>query len=489
MRSIKSVVLCSIAAAVLVACGGGGNGDQSPRVAYSSVVNFGDSLSDAGTYKAGITVAIGGGAAGLFTVNGIAGAVGANPVPTYTFAQLIGAAAVGTPTCAARSGGFTGVATLTVAGCTNYAQGGSRVTDPKGVGNTVGAGNFTGPLTEPVVTQVANYLVDANNGGKFKGTELVTVLAGANDIFGQTDILTTAVGTTAATALITSLVTQLTTGAGANFATAQPAITTAVQTAVGTSIATAAAGSSLTDIITAATTAGTTAGVTAALTDSAMHGNYGNAVANATAGGDRTVPNTAGAAAGTAATTYLAGTGATNAVAGMVTAANDLVASINGMIANGAKRIVVSNLPDVSQTPNAMKTIVKDVNGVVTDNSQQQLVLAMTTGFNNALAAGLAGKPEVLFVDAFSENKRQFLNPAQYGLTNIKDTACNLAYGANPLATVGKSDGSSLACNTTNLIAGDTSHFLFADNVHPTPYGHKLLSQYITNALLTAGWL
>lgn len=479
MRSIKSLVLCSIAAAVLAACGGGGNGDQTPQGGYTSVVSFGDSLSDAGTFKAGVMANVtAGAAAGQFTVNGIAGAVGSDPVPTYTWAQLVAAAAVGTPSCAARSGGF-GVVEVVVAGCSNYAQGGSRVTSAFGVGNTVGAGNVAGPLTEPVVTQVANYLVDANNGGKFKGTELVTVLAGANDIFGQTDILKTGVGNAAATALITSLVTQLVAGLGANAATAAPAIQSAATTAVGGAFASgAAAGNSLTAIITAATGAGTQAAATAAGVDAATHA-YTNAnLANAAT----IIPATAGAAAGAAATSYASGAGAQTAVVGMVTAANELVASINGMITNGAKRIVVANLPDVSQTPMSMATVVKDSNGVVTDNSQQQLVLAMTTAFNDTLAAGLANKPEVLFVDVFSENKRQHLNPAQYGISNTKDVACNLAAPSNPGA-------SSLFCNTTNLVPGDTSHYLFADMVHPTPYGHKLLSQYITNSLLTAGWL
>jgi outer membrane lipase/esterase len=367
MRSIKSIALCSIAAAILVACGGGGNGDQSPRVTYSSVVNFGDSLSDAGTYKVGAMANVTSGkAGGLFTVNGIAGAVGSDPVPTYTFAQLIGAAAVGTPTCAARSGGFTGTATLTVAGCTNYAEGGSRVTSPAGIGNNAGnLNNVGGALTQPVVTQISNYLGDIANAGRFKGTELVTVAAGANDLFVQ---------------------------AGA----------------VGLGLP--------------------------------------------------------------------AGTAVTN----MQTAASDLVGYINTMITNGATRIVVINVPDVSQTPQATKGGAGTI----------ALFTSLVTAYNNALQTGLAGKPQVLFVDAYSENRRQFLNPTQYGLTNTTATACDLTFGVNPTTTgAGLTDGSSLACNTTNVIAGDTSHYLFADNVHPTPYGHKLLSQLVINALLTAGWL
>jgi phospholipase/lecithinase/hemolysin len=55
-------------------------------------------------------------------------------------------------------------------------MGGSRVTDPNGIGKSGGA------LTVPVKTQIANHLARFGN---FKGTELVTVFAGANDIFTQ----------------------------------------------------------------------------------------------------------------------------------------------------------------------------------------------------------------------------------------------------------------------------------------------------------------
>jgi phospholipase/lecithinase/hemolysin len=192
---------------------------------------------------------------------------------------------------------------------------------------------------------------------------------------------------------------------------------------------------------------------------------------------------------GTAAgNTYAATTGAQTAVIGMATAANELAASVKNMLSKGATRVVVVNLPDVSQTPYALSTI----NG--SDNSTQQLVLAMTTAFNTALQAGLAGTPGVLFVDAFSENQRQIANPAHYGLTNVTGTACNLSLGVNPFAELNPISGvvenaSSLACKASNLNAGDTSRYLFADSVHPTPYGHKLLAQYVTKALVIAGWL
>ena len=456
MQHFKHLATVLGAALLVVACGGGGNGDQSPAIKYTAVVSFGDSLSDPGAYNVGGIKALGG---GMFTVNGIAGAAGANPVPSYTWAQLVSAAAIGQVSCAAREGGF-GVAVVTKAGCTNYAQGGSRVTDPRGPGNTApvgdtGAGDFSGALTEPVITQVSNFLAASTN-SRFKGTELVTVLAGANDLFGQATILTAAANQAGGAALIGSLVAQLTAGApSVNQAAAQGAIYTAALAAAGLSDA------NPTRIITAAVTAAAThAGIT-----------YTNtAVANAAV-----VGQTAGLAAQTAGATYAATTGANAAVTGMAIAATELAASVRNMLSKGATRVVVVNLPDVSKTPYALSTISGS------DNSTQQLVLAMTTTFNTTLQAGLAGTSGVLFVDAFSENQRQIANPAHYGLTNVTATACNL--------------GSSLTCVADkpgapgNLIAGDTSRYLFADSVHPTPYGQKLLAQYVTKAMVIAGWL
>ena len=156
----------------------------------------------------------------------------------------------------------------------------------------------------------------------------------------------------------------------------------------------------------------------------------------------------------------------------MVQAATDLVVAVKGLIAQGAKRVLVVNVPDVSQTPMAMATAA----------SQQALVLALTQAFNTALQKGLEGSSQVVFVDAFEENRRQLADPAHYALSNVKDMACNLDKTVNPMA-------SSLVCNTKNLVPGDSSRYLFADGVHPTPYGHKLLAQYAAKALVTAGWL
>ena len=451
MRFVKQLGLVSITVLLLAACGGGS--EQSAKVTYSSVVSFGDSLSDPGAYKVG-QIALAG---GMFTVNGISGAIGASTAPSYVWPQLVAAAIVGTPSCAARVG-FAGVV-APVPGCTNYAQGGSRVTDANG------SGKSTGALTEPVVAQIQNFLALPANAGKFKGTELITVQGGANDMFAQADILTaaaTAAGTAAGNAaFMPAIISRLAAGAsaGATRTAAQTAITTAVVSAGNQTVA---------QLIGVA--------IGAALTHAGTNG-YTNAVANAAAGdsgaalvaGATADANAAGAAAGA---TYAAGAGAVTALTNMSTAGKELADAVKSMLANGAKKVVVLNIPDASQTPY----------GVSAGPQQQPLILAMTQSFNTRLKAELAGVSGVLFVDAFAENQKQFAMPAQFGLSNVTDKVCKVDSVTNP-------SGSSLFCNPSNVIAGDTSRYLFADGVHPTPYGHKLLAQFVNKELVLAGWL
>ena len=362
MHSFKVLAL-GLSAALLVACGGGGNGDQSTKIAYSSLVSFGDSLSDIGTYKVGTIAAANG---GKYTVNS-----STDKNWTELIAAQLGLAAP----CPAQTGldgnaayGFS-VPVTNYATCRNYAQGGSRVTNPVGPAHKL-TGSPLGQLTVPIVTQIANHLAVVNNA--FSGKELVTVMAGGNDVF-------------------------------INLAT----FNTTVK-----------------------------------------------------AGGDATTAGTAAATAMAVAATELAGYIKTQ------------------LIAKGATHIVVLNIPDVAGTPF----------GASLPAQGKAFVDTLVTTFNKQLNASLAGTSGVLLIDAYTSSKDEIANPAQYGLSNVTATACNLAYPSNILATP-TDDGSSLVCTPNNLITGDTSHYLFADSVHLTPYGYKLVAELVNKELVRAGWL
>lgn len=145
------------------------------------------------------------------------------------------------------------------------------------------------------------------------------------------------------------------------------------------------------------------------------------------------------------------------------------------VVAKGARQVLVLNLPDMANIPNA-----------ITQPAQVRGLLdAMVNAFNTQLAAQLAGTPGVVMVDVYSESKAQIANPAQFGLTNVTTPAC----GPNALSNPPTVPGTSLVCNASNQLAGDVSHYFFADDVHPTPYGHQLLSQLAARLMAQAGWL
>lgn len=172
---------------VLASCGGG----SSNNLTFTSVVSYGDSLSDLGTYQVGTVAAAGG---GKFTVNS----------PTAKVWPELVAAQYGLPApCAAQTGllsiipGVAAVPVQEVSACRNYAQGSSRITNPAGLrsvaiqqGVLAATGSQEaaiaaaglGLMAVPVVNQMASHL---SRVGSYSGTELVTVLAGPNDVFMQ----------------------------------------------------------------------------------------------------------------------------------------------------------------------------------------------------------------------------------------------------------------------------------------------------------------
>ncbi len=191
MTSFRHLSAALAVTLLLAACGGGGS-DDGPRElgpsgapttagTFTSVVSFGDSLSDVGTYTPATSLT-GNGAppffAGKFTTN-VKNDAAAGQIWIERIATALGLAV--TPAeigffgqsqlCPAAAGGPAAAAT-----CTAYGQGGARVTDPNGIGKTGGA------LTVPVRTQIANHLARK---GDFTANDLVFVFGGNNDVLLQ----------------------------------------------------------------------------------------------------------------------------------------------------------------------------------------------------------------------------------------------------------------------------------------------------------------
>jgi outer membrane lipase/esterase len=350
MKNVMKALGALSLAALLAACGGGGAGDQTTKANFTGFVNFGDSLSDVGTYKVGTVAALGG---GKYTVNG-PNALNWTEVVANTY-KLPAPCAAQTGLDGAAAQGFS-VPVINVATCFNYAQGGSRVTSQPGPGNKLlgGTNAILGQLTVPVKDQMTAHLTKVN--GAYTGKELVTVMAGGNDVFFNSGLVS----------------------AGA--ATPQQAV-----------------------------------------------------VAMGTAGAE---------------------------LAGYVKAL---------VLGKGAKTVVVVNLPNVAVTPL----------GLASGAQGQALITAMVNAFNDQLKKGLDGTGVVL-ADAYTESTTQASNPAPYGLSNVTGRACS---------TTNALGGTSLVCNATNLNSGDVSRYQYADDVHPTPYGHELLAKFVLSEMLKAGLL
>jgi outer membrane lipase/esterase len=421
MKKFRVLITAVAAAAFLAACGGSNPGDQSSKVAFTRMVNFGDSLSDVGTYK---TQIVGGSGGGHYSINGDFSSSG---LPYTNWTEYLAATLQLSQPCAAEVG-LASVADLSFlaqtpafnANCFSYAQGGARVTVPYGPGNSFFYTNFgstsgeLGQLTVPVATQIANF----KSVSAFTDTDLVTVLAGGNDLFIDRGTI----------------------------------VDVAVQTAL------------------------------------------------VTGGGTITADGAASIAAA-----------ANAAVQAMSDAGAQLAALINTqIIAGGATHVVVVNLPDVANTPdNALWTTTGAgayVEGGATP-IHAHLTLDMTTAFNTALQAGLFGTnptdslPTVAWVDAFTQSDMQLTQPATYGLTNLTTPACDLTKTGVSVPSIGLVPlASSLFCTKNSLIAppADTvtaddptgvMFYLYADTVHPTPFGYRLLAEYASLQMVIKGWL
>ncbi len=165
------------------------------------------------------------------------------------------------------------------------------------------------------------------------------------------------------------------------------------------------------------------------------------------------------------------------AATAMATAGAELAALVKTQIVGkGAKYVVVVNIPNVSLTPST-------VAAEASTPGTQALTDAVTKAFNAQLAAGLSGVAGVVHVDAYAQNTDQVANPASYALTNVKTPACSSTSALNPLP------GYSLTCTTASTLPGDVSHYLYADGVHPTPFGYSLLARLVSLDMARAGWL
>lgn len=176
----------------------------------------------------------------------------------------------------------------------------------------------------------------------------------------------------------------------------------------------------------------------------------------------------------------------TVAIANMQSTATELANLVKTQIlAKGAARVAVLNLVDVSSAP-----------GFASFTTQQKALLTqLTAEFNTKLAADLAGTAARM-VDMRALLADAVATPGKYGLTNVTGVACGTP-AFNP-------SGNSLTCNASpaalfaaggapnlnGLAAGaSASTWLFADGIHPTTGGHKVVADYVFDQIKSFGWV
>jgi phospholipase/lecithinase/hemolysin len=181
-------------------------------------------------------------------------------------------------------------------------------------------------------------------------------------------------------------------------------------------------------------------------------------------------------------------------LAAVQTAATELATLVKDeIIAKGAKRVVVMSLPDFTVTP--------AFSGLPAPN--KAFLNQLTEAFNTALLAGLSGS-SARVINLRTLGDAVLANPAAFGITNATDAACDPVKISG--LTGGRiTSGSAVFCNAApatlftaaglpNSLNGlktgaSASSYLFADGVHPTTGGHKILGDQVWSALKDFGWV
>ena len=150
-------------------------------------------------------------------------------------------------------------------------------------------------------------------------------------------------------------------------------------------------------------------------------------------------------------------------------AATGMVTQLGRLAAAGATNIVYNNVPDLGLTPAFKNTAL------------QAFATQITQGYNDAVKGGIAQAGlKVQLFDAYTMLQTIVAAPAQFGLTNVDQPACNSKDPSTGQLT-------SLLCSQSTLnAAGADATWVFADGVHPTNGMHKIWAGLVAAQIATA---
>jgi len=154
---------------------------------------------------------------------------------------------------------------------------------------------------------------------------------------------------------------------------------------------------------------------------------------------------------------YLGGTSATTPMQ----AADNISASVHTLYTDGARNILVANLPDLGLTPRFRGT------------AAQSTATGVSMQFDNELASDLATLASssnglhIYNLNLYSLIDQAIATPSQFGLTDVTDQAYT--------------GDTTFAGNGTAV--SNASGYLFWDSIHPTTTGHAVIAAAALTAI------
>lgn len=172
----------------------------------------------------------------------------------------------------------------------------------------------------------------------------------------------------------------------------------------------------------------------------------------------------------------------------------------NNALNKGATRVALLNMPGITNTPRFQMVLDGialasggGASGAAARGQAEALFKGWIEAFNAELAKRFANDSRVAVIDFYAAFNEQIATPSKFGLSNVKTPACPVkGAGADGLPTYDFA-----TCTATALSASPPAgasadwwkSYAFSDGFHPTPYGHQLTAQLITQTLSQKGWL